>query len=56
VKGNAGGSGIGLSIVKNIVDTYGGETRVTNDDGARFEFSLKDYPVSERSSEDTVRY
>ncbi|MBN2026940.1 MAG: PAS domain S-box protein [Actinobacteria bacterium] len=39
-KGKEGGTGIGLSIVKKVVDVYGGEIRVYNDAGARFEFTL----------------
>jgi PAS domain S-box-containing protein len=38
----SGGSGIGLAIVKKIVDVYGGTLRIYNDDGACFEFSLRD--------------
>jgi PAS domain S-box-containing protein len=41
-KGKEGGTGIGLAIVKKIVDVYGGEIRVYNDGGARFEFTLGD--------------
>jgi two-component system sensor histidine kinase ResE len=45
-KGESGGTGIGLAIVEKIVKTYKGEIRACNDNGACFEFSLKDY-VSE---------
>jgi PAS domain S-box-containing protein len=44
VKGEDGGSGIGLAIVDKIVKVYGGRVRVRNDSGARFELSLRDYP------------
>lgn len=36
------GKGIGLAIVKRIVDVYGGTLRIYNDNGACFEFDLKD--------------
>ena len=42
VKGARGGTGIGLSIVKKIVELYGGQLVVSNDDGAVFQFTLKD--------------
>jgi PAS domain S-box-containing protein len=38
----SGSSGIGLAIVKKIVDVYGGTLRIYNDGGACFEFSLRD--------------
>jgi len=40
VKGKEGGTGIGLAIVKKVVDVYGGEIKAYNDGGARFEFTL----------------
>jgi PAS domain S-box-containing protein len=40
VKGESGGTGIGLSIVEKIVKTYGGEIKAYNDNGACFEFAL----------------
>ena len=43
VKGVGGDTGLGLSIVKKIVETYGGEIKAYNDNGACFEFTLKDY-------------
>jgi signal transduction histidine kinase len=43
VRGEDGGRGLGLSIVKRIVETYGGEIRAYNDNGACFEFSLYDF-------------
>ena len=36
----AGGSGLGLSIVKAIIERHGGTIAVRNDDGAVFEISL----------------
>jgi len=38
-----GETGIGLSIVERMVKVYGGDIRTYNDNGACFEFSLKDY-------------
>lgn len=46
VKGDSDGAGIGLAIVDKIVRTYGGEITVKNDDGACFEFVLKDVRVN----------
>ena len=43
VKGKEGDKGIGLSIVEKIVKTYDGEIKAYNDNGACFEFTLKDY-------------
>ncbi|MBN2168929.1 MAG: HAMP domain-containing histidine kinase [Actinobacteria bacterium] len=40
-KGEPGGTGIGLSTVKNIVDAYHGSIKVHTDDRACFEFTLK---------------
>ncbi len=39
-KGTGGGTGMGLAIVKKIIDSYGGEIEVRNEGGARFEFTL----------------
>ena len=36
----SGGSGLGLSIVKSIVDAHGGQIRARNEDGAVFEIDL----------------
>lgn len=36
------GTGLGLPIIRKIIDIYRGELRVYNDDGACFEFSLAD--------------
>ena len=44
-KGKTGGSGIGLSTVMKIVKLYGGEITAYNDNGASFEFTLKDYEL-----------
>ncbi|MBU1671739.1 MAG: HAMP domain-containing histidine kinase [Actinobacteria bacterium] len=41
VKGADGRTGIGLAIVRKIVDAYGSGIRACNDDGACFEFSLR---------------
>ena len=35
-------TGIGLAIVKKVVNAYGGDVRAYNDDGACFELSLRD--------------
>jgi len=43
VKAQSCGSGIGLSIVEKIVKTYGGEIRAYNDNGACFDFTLRDF-------------
>lgn len=42
IKGKTGGSGIGLAIVKKLVEVYDGEIKAYNNKGACFEFSLKD--------------
>lgn len=46
-KGRGGGTGIGLAIVQKIVQLYGGEITVTNDGGARFDFSFGGMPVAQ---------
>ena len=43
-KRRQGGSGIGLSTVEKIVELYGGKIGAYNDNGACFEFTLKDWP------------
>jgi len=40
--GKGGGAGIGLAIVRKIVDIYGGDIRVYNDNGACFDFNIKE--------------
>ncbi len=42
-KGEGGGTGIGLATVDKIVKLYGGEIAAYNDNGAVFEFTLKDW-------------
>jgi len=42
----AGGSGLGLSIVRAIVKSHGGEIRARNDAGAVFEITLPDVPAA----------
>ncbi len=42
VKGDEGGTGIGLAIVAKIVGAYGGSISVANEDGAVFRFNLHD--------------
>ena len=41
-RGKDGDTGIGLSIVEKLVNVYGGEIRTYNDNGACFEFTLRD--------------
>ena len=43
IKGQTGDTGLGLSIVEKIVKVYHGEIRAYNDNGACFEFTLRDY-------------
>ena len=43
VKGEGGGTGIGLSITEKIAWVYGGEIRAYNDNGACLEFTLRDF-------------
>lgn len=38
-----GETGMGLSIVERMVKVYGGDIRAFNDNGACFEFTLKDF-------------
>lgn len=42
VKGDEGGTGIGLAIVAKIVKSYGGSISASNDGGAIFSFNLRD--------------
>ena len=39
--GDSAGSGLGLYIVKKVIERYGGEVRACNDGGAVFEIKLK---------------
>lgn len=48
VKGKSGGNGIGLATVQKIVRVYGGDIRVFNDNGACFEFTVKDADEASR--------
>jgi PAS domain S-box-containing protein len=41
VRGTGGGNGLGLATVKRIVQIYGGTIRAYNDNGACFEFSVR---------------
>jgi PAS domain S-box-containing protein len=41
-KGKGGGTGIGLAIVKRIIDIYGGDIRAYDNGGAHFEFTLRE--------------
>lgn len=41
-KGKKGGTGIGLATVHKIVKSYGGDIEARNDNGATFEFTMKD--------------
>ncbi len=42
-RGKGGDTGIGLAIVKKIVNIYGGDIKVYNDGGACFDFIIKDF-------------
>ena len=42
-KGESGQTGIGLAIVAQIVNTYGGIVKAYNDNGACFEFAISDF-------------
>ncbi len=43
VRGEGGGTGIGLAIVHKVLMIYDGSIRARNDGGACFEFVIKDY-------------
>jgi PAS domain S-box-containing protein len=45
--GDTSDTGVGLSIVKKIVEVYGGNIRAYNDNGACFEFTLRDWEFNE---------
>lgn len=42
-KGERGGTGIGLATVERIIQLYNGTIRAYNDNGACFEFTIRDY-------------
>jgi PAS domain S-box-containing protein len=42
VRGRSGGTGLGLATVQKVVKLYKGDISVYNDDGACFEFTLRD--------------
>jgi signal transduction histidine kinase len=42
-KGKTGETGIGLSTVERIIKVYDGEIKAYNDNGACFEFTLRDF-------------
>ena len=42
-RGSGSENGIGLSIVKKVVELYGGSIRIVNRDGACFDFTLRDW-------------
>jgi len=50
-KGKGGGTGIGLATVERIVKLYGGAGNTSNEDGARFDFTLKDIPENHWNSQ-----
>jgi len=41
--GRKGRPGLGLLMVQKVLGLYGGSIRAYNDDGACFEFTLRDY-------------
>ena len=43
--GKQNGTGIGLATVAKIVRLYGGSITAHNDNGACFDFTLRDYPL-----------
>jgi signal transduction histidine kinase len=42
VKGKGGGTGVGLAIVRKVVEVYGGTIGIGDGEGARFEITLRD--------------
>jgi len=48
-KGKTGETGLGLAIVDRIIKVYGGDILAYNDDGACFEFVMKDYEADAAS-------
>ena len=49
-RGRSSRTGVGLAIVEKVIAVYGGSIRAYNDDGACFEFTLKDWNPAEDSS------
>lgn len=47
-KGKGGGTGIGLATVDRIVKLYGGAVTASNEDGARFDFTMKGHSRESR--------
>ncbi|MFH1149400.1 MAG: HAMP domain-containing sensor histidine kinase [Actinomycetota bacterium] len=47
--GDTGSTGLGLSLVRKIVTSYGGEIDVCNDGGACFEFTLGDITTAQQA-------
>ncbi|MEW6554225.1 MAG: PAS domain S-box protein [Actinomycetota bacterium] len=45
VKGRGGGAGVGLAIVKKVVEVYGGTIGIAGGEGARFEITLQDSSI-----------
>ena len=52
-KGKTGETGLGLAIVDRIIKVYGGDILIYNDDGACFEFVMKDYEADAASPAST---
>jgi len=46
-KGPGGATGFGLSIVSRILEVYGGDIVASNDGGARFDITLRDFEHAE---------
>lgn len=46
-KGPGGATGVGLSIVSRILEVYGGDIVASNDGGARFDITLRDFEHAE---------
>jgi len=54
-KGRSGDSGIGLATAETIVRVYDGEIRAYNDNGACFEFAVRDFAHSKPVPQDLYR-